>query len=94
MSAERSVDPVVASLRDEITALDVRLVATINARIAVVQELRRYKDENGIAFIDPDREAWLVEHLKGVNEGPLSDEGVAELAAFVLDLVKREVARG
>lgn len=94
MSAEPSIDPVVASLRDEITSLDVRIVATINARIAVVQELRRHKAENGIAFLDPDREVWLVEHLKRVNEGPLSDEGAAELAAFVLDLVKREVARG
>ncbi len=94
MSAEPSIDPVVASLRDEITSLDVRLVATINTRIAVVQELRRYKAENGISFLDPDREVWLVEHLKRVNEGPLSDEAVEELAVFVLDLVKREVARG
>jgi hypothetical protein len=28
-----------------------------------------------------------------VNSGPLTDEGVEELIAFVLDLVKREVAK-
>ena len=86
-------DAFVNETRDEIAALDVRLVMTINARIRKVAELRRYKDEHGIAFVDPEREAWLVAYLKRVNSGPLSDEGVEELIAFVLDLVKREVAK-
>ncbi len=86
-------DAFVNETRDEIAALDVRLVTTINARIRKVAELRRYKDEHGIAFVDPEREAWLVAYLKRVNSGPLSDEGVEELIAFVLDLVKREVAK-
>jgi chorismate mutase len=89
-----AVDPVVASYRDEITALDVRLVSTINARIKAVKALAQYKEERGIAFLDPDREAWLVAYLKRVNGGPISDEGLDELLTFVLGLVKDEVARG
>ena len=88
-----TADQFVNETRDEIAALDVRLVTTINARIRKVAELRRYKDEHGIAFVDPEREAWLVAYLKRVNTGPLTDEGVEELIAFVLDLVKREVAK-
>jgi chorismate mutase len=84
----------IETYRDQITALDEQLLATVNARIEQVAELRRYKEENGIAFLDPARETALVEHLKSLNEGPLSDEGVEELIRFVLDLVKREVARG
>jgi chorismate mutase len=80
--------------RDEIAALDVRLLATINSRIRTVAELHRYKEEHGIAFVDPEREAWLVGYLKGVNGGPLSDEGLEELITFILELVKRELARG
>ncbi len=80
-----------AELRDEIAALDVRLVATINARIRKVAEIRRVKEASGVEFHDPEREAWLVSYLQGVNRGPLSDEGVEELMQFVLDLVKREV---
>ncbi|MFL5961443.1 MAG: chorismate mutase [Gaiellaceae bacterium] len=87
-----SADPVVASFRDEITALDVRLVSTINARIEAVKALAQYKEEQGIAFFDPDREASLVAYLKRVNSGPLSDEGLEELLSFVLALVKDEVA--
>jgi len=86
-------DTFVTAARDEIAALDVQLVATINARIRKVAELAQYKEEHGIAFVDPDREAWLVGYLKRVNGGPLSDEGVEELITFVLGLVKREVSR-
>lgn len=86
-------DPVLASYRDEITALDVQLVETINKRLETVLELRRHKEETGLAFLDPDREAWLVAHLKEANGGPLSDDAVEELIEFVLELIKREVAR-
>jgi chorismate mutase len=87
------VDTTVASYRDEITALDVRLLSTINARIKAVKALAQYKEERGLAFHDPEREAWLVAYLKRVNSGPISDEGLDELLAFVLALVKDEVAR-
>jgi chorismate mutase len=89
----QSTDPVVTSLRDEITALDVRILSTINARIRAVEELRGYKEEHGIAFYDPEREAWLGEYLKRVNNGPLSDEGVEQLLALVLEVVKKETQR-
>ena len=89
---DAAVDPVVSAFRDEITALDVRLVETMNTRLTKVQLLRAYKQENDIAFLDPSREAWLVAHLQEQNGGPLSDDAVAELCAFVLDLVKRELS--
>ncbi len=88
-----AVDPVLASYRDEITALDAQLIETINLRLETVLALRRHKEQNGLAFYDPDREAWLVQHLKELNGGPLSPQGVEELAAFVLDLIKRELER-
>ena len=89
-----TADSFVNTAREEIAALDVRLLETMNSRLDKVAELHRYKEEHGIAFVDPEREAWLVGYLKGVNRGPLSDEGVEELITFVLELVKREVGRG
>ena len=44
-------------------------------------------------FVDPEREAWLLDHLRDANSGRLSDEGLRELLATVLDLTKRELAR-
>ncbi len=91
---DAAVDPVVTAFRDEITALDERLVELLNARLKLVDELRSYKQEHGIAFLDLGREAALIEHLQQANGGPLSDAAVAELARFVLDLVKQELANG
>jgi chorismate mutase len=82
----------VDALREEITALDLQLLETINTRIETVAELRRYKEQHGIAFLDPDRERALLQQIKAANRGPLSETGVEELVAFILDLVKREVA--
>jgi chorismate mutase len=89
-----TTDPVVDAARAEIAALDVRLLAIVNQRVRKVAELRRYKDANGLEFVDRDREAWLVDYLTRLNRGPLSAAGVSELMSFVLALVKREVARG
>ena len=86
-----AADPVVAALREQITALDVRLLETVNARIETVEKLRRYKAQNDLPFVDPDREQALLRELKALNTVPLSESGVEELVTFVLDLVKREL---
>jgi chorismate mutase len=81
----------ISALREEINALDLQLLETVNARIETVAKLRRYKEQHGIAFLDPGREQALLQELKAANRGPLSELGVEELVTFVLDLVKREV---
>ncbi len=86
-----AADPVVAALREQITALDLRLLETVNARLETVEKLRRYKAQNDLPFVDPDREQALLQELKALNTGPLSESGVQELVTFVLDLVKREL---
>jgi chorismate mutase len=78
-------------LRAEVTALDKRILETVNARIQTVEQLRRVKAQQGLPFVDPDREAALLQELKEANRGPLSEAGVEDLVAFVLALVKREV---
>ena len=84
-------DDVVNSLRDEITAIDRELVALVNRRIDTVARLKRHKDEHGIAFVDPDREARMVAERVAENGGPLSEEGLRAFYAELLALVKREV---
>ena len=87
-------DPFVRGLRERITEADHAVLASANARLELVAELRRYKEEHGLDFFDPDREHWMLDDMLASNAGPLTDEGVRELLAFLLDLTKREVARG
>lgn len=84
-------DDVVSSLREEITAIDRELVALVNRRIVTVARLKRHKDDHGIAFVDPDREARMVAERVRENEGPLSEDGLRAFFADLLALTKREV---
>jgi chorismate mutase len=86
-------DPVVSQLREQITSTDRSLVDAINKRLKLVQQLRRYKERNGVPFLDPAREEWMLRYLTRANTGPLSAEGLAEIYTQILDLTKRESAR-
>lgn len=77
-------------MRDQIVDNDVKLVQAVNARLKLVARLRRYKEDHGIAFVDPSREEWMHGFLQGANAGPLSPEGLTEIYAHLLELTKRE----
>ena len=85
-------DDRIRQLREQISDTDRRLVETLNARLELVGRLKRYKESRGIGFVDPEREEWMLQYLQRVNRGPLSQEGLGEFFAQVLDLTKREVA--
>lgn len=86
-------DPYVLKVRREISDLDGSLVALVNKRLKLVTQLKRYKDEHGIGFVDLAREEWMLQYLSRGNRGPLSPEGLSELYHSVLDLTKQEVLK-
>jgi chorismate mutase len=80
-----------ARFRASINELDRAILAAFNSRLELVAELKRYKDEHDLAFVDPEREAQLLDDLVQANDGPLSDEGVRRLFVELLALTKREL---
>jgi chorismate mutase/prephenate dehydratase len=82
---------VLEEYRTQISAVDREIVALVNRRIQLVRDLKTYKDANGIAFVDPDRERQLFEDRARENDGPLSDEGLRAFYTELLALTKREV---
>jgi 3-deoxy-7-phosphoheptulonate synthase / chorismate mutase len=84
-------DDTIEAFRTRIAAADRALVAAVNARIDLVAELKAYKEEHGISFLDPDRERELLRALQEANPGPLSDAGLRDLVEHVLALTKREL---
>ena len=81
----------VARFRERINELDRLILDAVNRRLELVAELKRYKDEHGIAFLDPDRERTMVEALAADNAGPLSDGGLRAFYRELLALTKREL---
>lgn len=86
-------DPLIRQLREDISDTDRAIVEAINKRLELVARLKRYKESRGIAFVDPEREEWMLSYLARANRGPLTADGLREVFAEILDLTKREVAR-
>jgi prephenate dehydrogenase len=80
------------ALRTEISELDRRLLELLNRRLELVAAVRDYKDASGERWIDPEREAELLQALVAVNPGPLTERGVTSIFSAVLDVLKQEVA--
>lgn len=80
------------TLRNEISELDRRLLELLNRRLELVAAVRDYKDSAGERWIDPEREAELLQALVAANPGPMSDRGVTSIFSAVLDVLKQEVA--
>jgi prephenate dehydrogenase len=80
------------ALRTEITELDRRLLELLNRRLELVAVVRDVKDAAGDRWIDPEREAELLQALVASNTGPLSERGVTSIFSAVLDVLKQEVA--
>jgi chorismate mutase len=91
---EPGIDPTVQRLREEIAAVDRAILGDVNARLELVARIRRHKADAGLPFVDEDRERELIAALADANGGPLSQEGLRELYAYLLDLMKREVSDG
>jgi prephenate dehydrogenase len=79
-------------LRRDISELDRHLLELLNRRLELVAAVRDYKDSAGERWIDPEREAELLQALVAANPGPLSERGVTSIFSAVLDVLKQEVA--
>jgi chorismate mutase len=84
-------DPVLAQLRQQISEIDRSIIEAFNRRLEIVAEIKRHKDEHGIAFVDPDREASMLDRQSSEIRGPLSEAGLRALYTELLALTKREL---
>jgi chorismate mutase len=67
-------------------------VEAVNTRLRLVARIKSYKESRGLDFVDPEREEWMLRDVSRANRGPLSQAGLEEIYAAVLDLTKREVS--
>ena len=79
MSSSPPVNPALLALRDKIDALDRELLAMLNRRMELAQEVGDLKKAEGSVVFRPEREAQVIDGLKGINQGPLPNESVAPI---------------
>lgn len=66
-------------LRVEIDALDEQLLALLNQRARVAEQVGEIKRREGTPFFRPDRVAQVIDRLQHSNPGPLLDNHVASV---------------
>ena len=93
MTVESS-DPVIRQFREQISDTDRAIVEAINQRLRLVARLKGYREARGGEFVDLRLEEWMLQYLRRANRGPLSARGLEEIFEHILDLTKREIARG
>jgi chorismate mutase/prephenate dehydratase len=68
-----------AQLRTEIDAADRELLALLNKRAALANEVGELKRAEGSTVYRPEREAQVINNLQAQNPGPLKDRNVATI---------------
>ncbi len=71
--------------RDLIDDLDRRILALLNERTRIVEEIGRVKHQLDLPIYEPKREDQVFENVTGNNLGPLTPEGVKRVFERIID---------
>ena len=87
-------DAVIKQFRDQISDNDLKIIEAVNKRLKLVKQLKAYKEQHGVDFLDPAREEWMLTFVSRANKGPLSRDALTELYRNIIEITKREAAQG
>jgi chorismate mutase/prephenate dehydratase len=79
VNAPATPHPDLLALRERIDAVDRELLALLNRRARLAQEVGEVKKREGSVVFRPEREAQVLEGLKAGNPGPLKNDSVAPI---------------
>ncbi len=71
--------------RDLIDDLDRRILALLNDRTRIVEEIGRIKQHLDLPIYEPNRERQVFENVTGNNAGPLTPDGVKRVFERIID---------
>jgi chorismate mutase-like protein len=72
-----------------IDLVDRRLVALLNERTQVVEEIGRVKRSTDLPIYEPKREDQVFANVSGCNQGPLSQEALRRIFERIIDEMRR-----
>lgn len=69
----------IARYRDQIDAIDRRLVELLNERTRIVEQLGAVKEQLGVPVHEPRREDDVLANVAAANHGPLPPEALRRM---------------
>lgn len=84
-------DPVHAlgQCRARIDQLDLQILALLNERTSIVQEIGQVKREANMAVYEPRREDQVFFNVTSNNAGPLPDDAVRRVFERIIDEMRK-----
>jgi len=79
--AERAL----ALCREQIDEIDRRILALLNERTRVVEEIGRVKKEQCLPIYEPRREDEVFRNVVSNNRGPITEEALRRIYERILD---------
>ena len=74
-----------ADCRDRINAIDRRLVALLNERTRIVQQIGRIKQECKMPIYEPKREDEVLRNIVESNAGPMANDAAKRIFERIID---------
>jgi chorismate mutase len=69
--------------------VDRRIVALLNERTQVVEEIGRVKRESELPIYEPKREEQVFANITGANEGPMSPDALRRIFERIIDEMRK-----
>lgn len=79
----------ITELRARIDALDEELLRLLNERAACAVAIGEAKQALGLSIYQPEREREVLEHVEGLNAGPLDTPAIRRLFERIIDEARR-----
>ena len=74
-----------AECRQQIDAVDLRLLVLLNERTRIVEEIGRIKQDLSLPIYEPKREDQVFRNVTSNNKGPLSAEALKRIFERIID---------
>jgi chorismate mutase len=74
-----------AECRTQIDAVDLKLLALLNERTRIVEEIGRLKQDLALPIYEPKREDQVFHNVTSNNNGPLTAEALKRIFERIID---------
>ena len=74
-----------AECRNRIDSVDLKLLALLNERTRIVEEIGRIKQDLSLPIYEPKREDQVFHNVTSNNQGPLSAEALKRIFERIID---------
>ena len=74
-----------AECRNQIDVVDLKLLALLNERTRIVEEIGRIKQDLSLPIYEPKREDQVFHNVTSNNQGPLSAEALKRIFERIID---------